>query len=108
MFSKKKRVGRELFGEVSARGASRHSPFFTIRVLRGPGTGESRYAVVVSKKVSKKAVTRNLLKRRTLAALRECPLPFPAAIVVFLKREAHDLPYEDLKRELGSLLSKLT
>jgi ribonuclease P protein component len=44
-----------------ARGRSFFNPFFTIRFL--PATKAVRFTVVVSTKVSKKAVARNRLKR---------------------------------------------
>ncbi len=46
------------------------TPYFTIRF--GKSLAQSgTYAVVVSKKVSKKAVLRNKIKRRVLACLKE-------------------------------------
>lgn len=63
----------------------------------------ARYAIVVSKKVSKKAVVRNVLKRRVVSWIqRNVPHMRGWDIVVVLTPEAgkcsRNILYEDLKR----------
>lgn len=52
---------------------------FTIFPSRKPG--ELKHRIVVSKKVSKKAVERNLIKRRITSILQTTPLQKPLVIV---------------------------
>ena len=51
-----------------------------------PTPGHSRCAVVVSKKVAKKATDRNNLRRRVYAALERVVLPKNIAAVFFVQR----------------------
>ncbi|MCL5666460.1 MAG: ribonuclease P protein component [Patescibacteria group bacterium] len=63
MFNRKSRLAKKKDVErVFARGRGFFNPYFTIKFLRKPGSG-SRFTVVVSTKVSKRAVRRNRLKR---------------------------------------------
>ncbi len=56
-----------------------------------------RFAVAVSKKVAKKAVERNLIKRRFLHALEEKQDSFKAKDYIFiLNSSSKDLQYKDL------------
>lgn len=67
-------------------------------------------AVIVSKKVSKKAVVRNLLRRRTYAAIREhsalIPDGFKGVFSVF-DESLQDLPYTDFSALIKDLLDKV-
>ena len=54
---------------VLVRGRSFFSPLFRIRLLAN-GTGPSRFAIVVSSKVSKKATVRNTVRRRLTEIIR--------------------------------------
>jgi len=63
-------------------------------------------AVVVSKAVSKKAVARNRIRRRVQSVLRSF---FRANkyVVVYVKKEATDLTFLQLKEELSGALTKV-
>lgn len=66
MLAKHQRVPRPEFAHAFARGERRHTPLFTVVVLAGEG---NKAAVVVSKKVAKKAHDRNRIRRRMYAVL---------------------------------------
>jgi ribonuclease P protein component len=67
----------------------------------------TRFGISVSLKVSKKAVTRNLLKRRVKAALRQL-LPQVArgwSVVIGVRPSAQGCEYVQILRELEQLLT---
>ncbi len=87
------------------------------RPLQGRGMGlkfganglpRTRVGFVVSTKVSKKAVVRNRLKRRLREAFRRHlgHLVPGADIVIMARKEAADLPYEEVVRTVTDLLAK--
>lgn len=69
---------------------------------------ESRFGVVVGLKVHKRAVKRNLVRRRIREAIRREHADkikgYDVAIIV--RKEALDLPYQKLKDELGLLFQR--
>ena len=67
-----------------------------------------RFSILLSKKTTKLAVNRNLIKRRTSALQPELlsSLP-PADYLVIPKRSVLDTPHSDLLADLSSLLPKL-
>lgn len=84
------------------------SLFFTLRVVPKTFKKGRKYAVVISKKIEKSAVKRNLLKRRIFSILRqEMPKSFNGAVVIFPKKNYKDLSFSDIKKEILSLLQKL-
>ncbi len=70
MFSKKERVPRETIKKVISEGFQKRSELFLIKKLKNT-LPYSRFAVVVSKKVSKSAVQRIYIKRIFKSALRD-------------------------------------
>lgn len=65
------------------------------------------YAVIVPKKVVRLSVGRHLLKRRVLEALRALPFPLPPSLIVFPRRSASSVHYQDIVTELTALLSSI-
>ncbi len=63
------------------------------------------YAVIIPKKVVRLSSARHALKRRVLEALRTFPLP--PSLIIFPRASAGSVHYEDLRTELGSLLSNI-
>lgn len=68
----------------------------------------SRFAVVVSAKVSKRAVVRNRVRRRFWAAISACELLSPSGLdIVFIcSPEAASADYQVIKQEVTYLLTK--
>ena len=59
--------------------------------------------VIVSKKVLKKAVDRNKLKRRIREIFKDSPIKG----IVYIRKGAGDLTYKELKAESEEILNKL-
>lgn len=100
MLPRPKRLDRASFGKVAAgkRAATRH---FSVSIL--PSV-EGRAAVVVSKKVAKRAVDRHLLKRRVLSILASHVVP-GRSFVVYARSGSPSLPYTVLTAEITELLT---
>jgi len=69
MLKKNQRISSVLVQEVLQKGVSFHSPLFSLRIINK--NGSSRFAVVVSNKVAKRANVRNSLRRLGYRALRK-------------------------------------
>jgi ribonuclease P protein component len=64
---------------------------------------ETKHRVVVSKKVSKKAVERNLIKRRVKSVLQTLKTPKP--LVIICRPHTQTLSFTELESELFQRLS---
>lgn len=97
---------------VVRRGNASNGRYFRILLLEGPGPSsapaESRYTVVVSKKISKRAVTRNYFKRRTREALKAAGMPPDAWGVIFPRPSVGAAPFTELVAELTAWQKKVT
>lgn len=95
------------FTKVFKGGRSFHGDGISIRVAPNQ-VGESRFAFVVSAKVSKKAVVRNRLRRRMREAVRKMlgGVVKGRDIVVMTKPQAAELTFDEVSRTLESLLKK--
>ena len=69
MFSRNQRIPRNQIKKVISEGQKCHSELFLLRKLEN-NLNKDRFAVVVSKKVSKKAVERIILKRKIKGIIR--------------------------------------
>lgn len=69
MIAKKHRVDRTQISYILRKGDSQSSRLFLIRSKKNTEQF-SRYRVIISKKVAKEAVARNLLRRRTYESIR--------------------------------------
>ena len=74
MLPKKNRLVKQTdFKLLAQKGRGYYSPFFTLKVLKdsgGPIFGHSLFGIVISARVSKKAVVRNRLKRQIAEIIR--------------------------------------
>ncbi len=77
--------------------------------MRENGLPHSRFGVVVGLKVHKKAVRRNLIKRRIREILRKhLPEISPGKdVMIMVNNKALDAEYADLEAQLLSCLAKL-
>src|SRR3989338_1166324 len=114
---RKRSLARTDFLRHAGAGARRfHGALFSLSVSALPsGARGPKCACVVSKKVSPKAVERNLIKRRCREAVRtlilkrnEAPAPQSAglALVFYAKREARGAAFEDIRKDTVSLLGR--
>lgn len=89
----------------------RYSPNLILRALSTAGNSKlepTKFGISIGKKVSKKAVVRNRIKRQIKGAIREL-LPAIAPnwkVVIVVKPTAVECKYEHFLRELDELLRK--
>jgi len=93
------------------KGGTRHTAaHLTLRALQQPTTSEQpiRIGISISQKVSKRAVDRNLIKRRIRAACRQLLSQLPAnwSVVVVARSSAMQCDYPQILRELKQLLAE--
>lgn len=107
MLDKKNRItSRQDIQSIIKNSATLHGKLLVVR-MRKKELEEQRATVVISKKVSKLAVTRNRLKRQVKAVLRENLADWKDYdILVFIKTGAVTVSYDALRNELKSLLQK--
>ena len=106
MLPKAKRIPRKLFGELLLSKRYANSPHFSLRVSPLQ-EGSSRFAVSVSKKVSKKASVRNTIRRRVYSVLRNLgPLAHPGLYLFIAKPGSDKIKGEMLSNEVAELLKK--
>lgn len=95
------------FKRLALKGRFTFGALFNLKVLRSPGE-VSRFGVVISAKVSKKATARNLIKRRITEAIRlmlaELKIGFDAMLVV--KKEAIGADYQAIEAEIRKVFKK--
>ena len=103
---------RHDFALVYARGSRHYSRHLILRALYfKPSLSDlpTRIGIVISKKVSKKAVVRNKLKRRIRAIVRPClkNLEVNWQIVIIVQPQAIECKYEHFLRELKELFQQV-
>ena len=83
------------------------STHFSLR-FRKKNQETSGFSVVVSKKIEKTAVRRNLLKRRVYEAIQKL-LPHQTEVVqgvVFAKKGSNKLSFKEIEEEIKTLFKK--
>jgi ribonuclease P protein component len=100
---------RQDFSQVYKTGLRRHTPNLTLRALKhrpGQASEPTCVGISISLKVSKRAVVRNLIKRRIRAVLRQLLPQFSQGwrIVVVVQPSATECAYEQFLQELKQLL----
>lgn len=96
------------FKEVLARGTMYQSPLFGMLVLKSDEKGLTKFGLIVSKKIDKRAVVRNRVRRVLLESVRlKLSEIEDGYLVVFLaKKKLVGLRVEEVKREVYSGLKK--
>jgi ribonuclease P protein component len=109
MISKNQRVNKTLFKDLAKKPKkSLFGDFCTISYTLDKSLIKSRFSVVVSKKVAKTAVSRNLIKRRFYAVIESLPVPQnPYIAIVYVKKEAVKASFTQISAEVNSILSKI-
>lgn len=99
------------FDTVHQQGIRRSSRYFLVKIfILTPNTTShsppSKLGICISRKVSKKAVVRNAIKRHLRVAFRQLLPWFQCSchIVVIVKPEVKECKYEHFLRELEKLL----
>lgn len=108
MLSKKYRLTKEKdFKRIKASGRSFFSSWFRVRCLNN-NQETSRFAVVISTKVSKKASQRNRLRRqiREIIRLNKPKIKEGFDLMISVNNKALDQTYQALEKDLLALLNK--
>lgn len=103
---------RQDFQRVYQQGKRHQGKYLTLRTWREypdaprENLPATRFGISVSQKVSKKAVLRNLLKRRVKAAVRQLlpQLNWGWLVVIGVRASATTCEYDEILRELKQLL----
>ncbi len=92
--------GRKAVLAVMRSGRAKRGSDFSVRL--SPTTKQPRVAVVVSKKIDKRAVVRNTIRRRVIAALQVTSLHESKSdiVVIVHNRSLVDSGFEELKKQL--------
>lgn len=101
MLPQSSRIPRSEFAEILKSRHFSNTAHFTLRVA--PGGNKAKFAVSVSKKVSKSAAVRNRTRRRAYSAL---PSAEPGLHLIVAKSGAQNVKGEELKAELALLFKK--
>jgi ribonuclease P protein component len=99
------RIGnRKEFLEIKKEGRLIGSPAFGVLVLKKEDE-EKKFGFIISKKVSKKAVDRNKIKRRIAEVIRKNLEKFePGIRIIFLaKKETLNKKIEEIENEIKKL-----
>lgn len=108
MLAKVNRLAKESdFKKLALKGRFSFGPLFNLKSL--PNKLEvSRFGIVISAKVSKKATARNLIKRRMTESIRLMldHLKIGADVMLVVKKEALEADYQILDKELEKLFKK--
>lgn len=94
------------FEAVFKKGKTRAGKLVFLKILKN-NLDDNRFGIVVSKKISKKAVNRNKIKRRLKEIIRQINIKSGFDIVIVAKPEILDKKYQEIKDELEELLKKL-
>ena len=96
MLKKSLKLNTSEFKEVFNFGSVSKSPYFMVKTKENTYT-YPRFAVVVSKKISKKAVERNYIRRRFFHAIEDNVATFGSKDYIFiLNSSVKDLQYKDI------------
>jgi len=104
MLPKNKRIPRSLFPAILLSRNFAHSAHFSVRFAVNAGK-PPRVAVSASKKVSKSAVVRNAIRRRTYSVISPLLPSLPEGLYLFVaKVGAEKVKGEALEKEIRELL----
>jgi len=110
MIPKDRKVERDIFPTFPQKGKVFNSNSLNLKVYSNPlsETNKTKFSFIVSKKVSNKAVKRNLLKKRGYSILDEVldKTKDGFVCIFFFKKESLGVDFNDLKKEILLLLKK--
>ncbi|MEA3449834.1 MAG: ribonuclease P protein component [Patescibacteria group bacterium] len=109
MYSKKYRLSNKK--DFDRVWQSRQSAYLKLLGVKITGNNEenNRFGVIVSTKISKKAVIRNKIKRRIRAVIKKEleKLKIGYDIVIFSQKAIVDSSYKEIETELTQIFNKL-
>lgn len=107
MLPRQNRVTKNLFKEVFASGKRFRGE--SLSLTYAPHATDIRCAVVVSKKVEKQAVKRNMLRRK----VKSCLIPLLPSLtkgiyIFFIQKNINSLSHEEIHTEVVELTSSVS
>ena len=105
MLPKSRRLNRQQFWQVDQQGRSVAGSDCVVKFIPN-GLGYSRWAVVTSTKLDKRAVVRNRLRRKIYAAAGRVVLP--ADIIIFPRIAMLNLDDAKLNTAVDQVVSKIS
>lgn len=90
------------FDIVFKKGKTKAGKLVFLKILKN-NLGINRFGIVVSTKISKKAVVRNKIKRRIREIIRQINIKIGFDIVIVAKQEIIDKNYQEIKNDLEGL-----
>lgn len=108
MIPQKNRLSKARVQYILKKGNSAFSKVFTVKYTPSKKE-ESRFCVVISKKLIAKAVPRNKLRRQIFEAIRlqKDHLPQKMDIVLIGKQATINLDFPELQKEISYILNKV-
>ena len=107
MLKKKLRVSKQVFKEAFKKGRFLSSLYLSLRFFRENSLQSSKFSFTVPKSVSKKAITRNLLKRRGYSAVKKLKNINNSYVLIFsFKKGGEKASFSELETEIENLLKK--
>jgi ribonuclease P protein component len=108
MFKKSSRIEKKDVIKVIKEGVAYHSPSFLLKVLNNPQK-TTLFAVIVSKKVAKTAVSRNKNKRRVREIIKknEDKIKQGNFYIIMLKKDLNKSLFKDIENETKTLLAQM-
>lgn len=101
MLPRSKRINRKLFDQKIQKTKQFSFNFYSVRVHSLKNGQKSRFSVVVSKKVEKRAVLRNHLKRIIYSAVLKCEKNIPNGYYfIYPKKEILNKKYKTVETAL--------
>ena len=108
MLPKRNKINKKLFNEVFKNGKTYHSNSLYAKISKLPTAQESKFAVVVPTKVSKKPTKRNKLKRQGYNIIKKHINEIKKGFVVifFLKKGVPETDFVNYEKNIIDLLKK--
>lgn len=111
MLSSQARISKAYVPEVIRRGRGFSSAYFSLKALYKPEAVIPRFGVVVSKKIDKRAVYRNTMRRRVYvavcSALKAADMKLPAGFyLIFVQKTLEGRVFSEIEQEIAALLRK--
>jgi ribonuclease P protein component len=107
MLPKKQKLNRANFGKVLQKSKKIEGENFSFRARFEEKSEKSRYSVVVSAKVSKKAVDRNRLKRQVYEVLANNAPKTGILGVIYAKKDSVELDFKAINKEVSELFNQI-
>lgn len=98
------------FALVKNKGRSKSGRFLVLATVEASALPEPKFAFITSKRVSKKAVTRNLVRRRLRHILSKhgTEISWPRYLVTIARYNSSHASPEDLEKDWLSIARKLS